>query len=88
MRRAPKLLGIAGLILLGLILLFLLYARLADEMETSSVEEAVRRDCQMEIEVSADDLRKPGMVFKHYVRDGRTVELICQGPNWGCECDQ
>jgi len=75
-----------GLITCGII--YLVYAELSMQLEASHVEAAIRRDCGLDMEVEPSEIREPGNVVKHYIVDDFPMEMVCYGPNWGCDCAQ
>lgn len=66
---------------------FLIYANLANLVETSRVEAAIKRDCQVDLEVNPREIWEPGIVFKDYEINGTPMRLIRMGANyWSCTC--
>ena len=68
------------------VVVFFLYVKLSSQVEVQHVKDAVKRDCSIELEISSNDIREPGVVIKDYVDNGTPMRLICQGPNWMCTC--
>jgi hypothetical protein len=68
---------------------FLVYANLANLVETSRVEAAIKRDCLVNLEVNPSEIWEPGIVFKDYEINGTPISLICYGANyWSCTCSE
>jgi hypothetical protein len=78
------LLTIAVIIAAGIV--FLIYANLSNQAETSRVNAAIKRDCLIDLVVEPNEIGEPGVVFKSYEVNGIPMELVCQGPNWTCRC--
>ncbi len=72
--------------IIALAIAFVIYANLSIQVEVSHVNTAIKRDCLIDLVVKPDEIAEPGVVFRSYEINGTPMELICQGPNWTCQC--
>jgi hypothetical protein len=87
MRKLIKLLLFILVGFVAVITIFLLYATIGNEVETSRVEAAIQRDCSVKVEINADEIAEPGIVSKSLEVNGTPIALVCYGAtNWSCEC--
>lgn len=88
--RAKQAIKVTFLVMLGILvagIAFLVDASLADQVETSRVEAAIKRDCSVDLEVDPQEIAEPGIVFEDYEINGTPMSLICYGANnWSCTC--
>lgn len=75
------------LLFLVVALILYIYINLANQIEVERVKAVIRRDCALELDISSDDIREPGVVMKDYVDNGTSIRVICEGSNWTCQCD-